>query len=421
MVTVLRADLLIDGSGRPPVQDPSVVVADGVITGVFSGDPPPGAVPPAARGVDCRGATLLPGLIDCHVHLNFPGNGSALEEFIREPDEVLTASAAFAALTALHAGITTVRDTGSKGGTVTALRRALDLGLGHGPRLLLCGAPITMTGGHTWPLGGEADGEDGVRRKVRELAKAGADWIKVMGTGGGTANTMSWLPSFRPAELAAIVDEAHRLARKVTVHCLSGAAIADAVDAGADQIEHASFFVDGDGRQEYDPAVVEKMAESQIAVTATLAVRAYAVRGNAARAAESEQYAAARDRWKMMSEAQIRQFGQMHDAGVRFVAGSDAGWLHTPFDAVIEEVALMHQGGMPAAAAIAAATGTAAAVLGIGDQVGLVAAGYSADLIAVAGNPLRDLRALRDVTMVMRGGQPQPLPGRTAPGGTADD
>jgi imidazolonepropionase-like amidohydrolase len=414
MMTVLRADLLIDGSGRPPLQHPSVVVDDDKIIGVFPGDPPEDLAQPAARVLDCRGSTLMPGLIDCHVHLNFPGNGTPLEQFIGEPDDVLTAGAAFAAQTALHAGITTVRDTGSKGATVSGLRRALDLHLGHGPRLLLCGQPITITGGHTWPLGGEADGEDGVRRKVREMAKLGADWIKVMGTGGGTANTMSWLPSFRPQELAAIVDEAHRLARKVTVHCLSGTAISDAIDAGADQIEHASFFVDGQGRQEYDPAVAAKMAESGIAVTATLAVRAYAVRGTGA--GESPRQHADHARWTMMSKAQIEQFGQLYAAGVQFVAGSDAGWMYTPFDAVVEEIALMHQAGMPAMEAIVAATSRPAAVLGIGGDVGMIREGYAADLIAVAGNPLEDLRALRDIQMVMQRGEPVRLPGREAPG-----
>jgi imidazolonepropionase-like amidohydrolase len=412
--TVVQADLLIDGSGQPPVDRPSVVVAGGRITGVFSGGAPDDVLAAAGQVLDLPGSTLLPGLIDCHVHLNFPANGAPLDQIVAEPDSVLTASAVFAAQQALYAGITTIRDTGSKGTTAFGLRRTLELGIGSGPRLLLCGAPITITGGHTWPLGGEADGADGVRRQVREMAKRGADWIKVMGTGGGTANTMSWLPSFRPDEVAAIVDEAHRLGRRVTVHCLSGGAIASAIEAGADQIEHASFIVDREGHQEYDQSVAKQMADSGIAVTATLAVRAYAIKGTAARAGQSDHDSAEHERWKMMSQAQLEQFGALYEAGVNFVAGSDAGWLYTPFDAVREEITLMHRAGMPAMEAIMAATSRAAATLGIGADVGLIKPGYLADLIAVSGNPLADLSRLRDVRLVMQGGRLVPLPATQA-------
>lgn len=415
MTTIVQADLLIDGSGQPPVERPAVAVANGRITGIFPGGAPDELLRSASQILDLPGSTLLPGLIDCHVHLNFPANGSSWEQIRNESDSVHTTTAVFAAQKALYAGVTTVRDTGSKAGTVFGLRRALELGLGQGPRLVLCGPPITMTGGHAWPLGGEADGEDGLRRKVREVVKLGADWIKVMATGGGTANTRSWLPSFRQSELAAIVDEAHRLARKVTVHCLSGAGIAAAIEAGADQIEHASFIIDSDGHQEYDPVIAAKMADSGVVVTATLAVRAYAIKGTAAHANDSEQQLAAHERWKMMSKTQIDYFGDLYAAGVTFVAGTDAGWLHTPFDAVPEEIALMHSAGMPAMEAIVAATSRAATVLGIGKDVGMVKEGYIADLIAVSGNPLTDLSVLRQISMVMQQGEVVPLPGDEVP------
>ena len=183
------------------------------------------------------------------MHLNLPGNNTPFEETVREPDGVLVASAANAARVALKAGITTVRDTGGRGDTTFQLRRALELGLGRGPRMLLVGQPVTITGGHTWYLGGEADGMDGVRLKVRQLAKAGADWIKVMGSGGGTLNTISYMPSFHREELVAIADEAHRLGRKVTVHCLCAEALENAVAAGVDGIEHAGFIINEAGEQ----------------------------------------------------------------------------------------------------------------------------------------------------------------------------
>ena len=200
MTKIIRADRLIDGTGGAPIPDP-VVVVDGVtITGVYSGQAPEGAAPADAEVLDYPGCTLLPGLIDAHVHLTLPGNDTPFEETVREPDGVLVASAAGAARVALEAGITTVRDTGGRGDTTFQLRRALELGVARGPRMLLVGQPVTITGGHTWYLGGEADGVDGVRLKVRQLAKAGADWIKVMGSGGGTLNTISHKPSFSRAD-----------------------------------------------------------------------------------------------------------------------------------------------------------------------------------------------------------------------------
>jgi len=187
-------------------------------------------------------------------------------------DGVLVASSMNAARIALESGITTVRDVGGRGQTTFDARTALRAGYGYGPRMLLAGQPMTITGGHCWYFGGEADGVDGVRAKVRELAKAGADWIKVIGSGGGTPNTLSHKPSFLPEELMAISDEAHRLDRRVTVHCLCAKAIEDAVAAQVDGIEHAGFLVDEAYTQEYAPRIAELMAEAGIPVTSTLAV-----------------------------------------------------------------------------------------------------------------------------------------------------
>ncbi|MCW2639829.1 MAG: Imidazolonepropionase, partial [Dactylosporangium sp.] len=377
-VLLIRAARLIDGSGAPAVVDPVVVVEGGLITGIFQGQIPDGAVPADAQVIDLAGHTLLPGLIDCHVHLNFPGDGTSLEDWMTESDGVLQTFSTFAAQTALRGGITTIRDTGSRGNTTFDLRRAAELSNTPAPRMLLCGQPVTMTGGHTWPLGGEADGVEGVRRRVRQLAKDGADWIKVMATGGGTRNTMSWKASYSVAELRAIVDEAHSLSRKVTIHCLSARGIEGAINAGADQIEHGSFFVDGAGHQEFEPAVAEKMATSGIAVTPTLSVRAFVVKMIESETDRSPKRQAELDQWRRMLDGGLAQFRLMQQMGINFVAGTDAGWMFSPFNALAEEMALMNEGGIAALDVIAAATGKAASVLGIADRVGQVAVGMEA-------------------------------------------
>ncbi len=405
MTTLIRADRLIDGTGAAPIDDAVLVLEHGKVVGIFQGQAPAGLVPQGAEILDYTGCTILPGLIDTHVHLNLPGDGTTLEEAMREAEGVLVATSTFAAARALAAGITTVRDVGGFGNTVMQLRRALELGHGHGSRILACGQPITITGGHTWYFGGEADGEEALRRKVRAMAKLGADFIKVMASGGGTLNTISWRPSFRREELAALADEAHRLGRKITAHCLCAESSEFVVDAGFDQIEHAGFIVDAKGRQEFVPSVAEKVARAGVPVTSTLAVGGSVLRTMEARPSLAPAEQALLDRWRKMHEDNLSQFRKMHEAGVQFVAGTDAGWRFTPFDGLPLEIELMHEGGMSAMQAIVAATGGAARVLGIEDKLGTLASGLAADAIVVAGNPLEDLARLREVRLVIQAGK----------------
>ena len=405
MTIVIQADRLIDGSGAEPIDD-AVLVLDGEkIVGVFEGRVPDGLVPEGAEHLDFRGCTILPGLIDTHVHLNLPGDGTTLEVAVREPDGVLVATSAFCAARALEAGITTVRDVGGARSTVFELRRALELGYGHGARILACGQPITITGGHTWYFGGEADGEDALRRKVREMAKLGADFIKVMASGGGTVNTISWLPSYSRQELAALADEAHRMGRKITAHCLCAEATEWVVDAGFDGIEHAGFLVNREGRQVYVPEIADKIARAGVPVTSTLAVGGFMLKAMKAIAHPTPAEQVVLDRWLRMFDDNLSQFRRMHEAGVTWVAGTDAGWRFTSIDGLPLELELMQQGGFSALEAITAATGLAARVLGIDDKLGTLKPGKVADIIAVAGNPLDDLSCLADVRLVMQGGK----------------
>ena len=346
MTLVIRADQLISGERGATVPDAVLVVENGRIAGVFAGNAPDGLVPPGAEELDYRGCTLLPGLIDAHVHLNLPGDGTTLEEAVREADGTLVATSAFASARALAAGITTLRDVGGARETVFNVRRAQELGHGHGARIIACGQPLTITGGHTWYLGGEADGEEALRRKVREMAKFGADFIKVMASGGGTVGTQSWRPSFRPEELAAIADEAHRLGRRVAAHCLCAASSDAVVAAGMDHIEHAGFITDPTGRQVYVPATAERIASAGIPVSATLAVGGFMVKQYGAMKHRTPSEQAIYDRWCRTHDDNVRQFSLLRETGVTFVAGTDAGWRYTPIEGLPMEIALMNEGGL---------------------------------------------------------------------------
>jgi len=404
-VRVLRAGRLLDGAGGRPVERAALVVRGGRIDGVYDGWEARGRWPDAAPVIDLSGHTVLPGLIDTHVHLVLPGDGTPFEDTVREPDGTLVAIAFANAKRALRAGITTLRDCGGMRDTTFHLRRAQALGCAELPRLHLCGVPLTITGGHCWYFGGEADGPAQVRRRVRALVKAGADYIKMMGSGGGTVGTMSWRPSYSDAEVRAAVDEAHALDRRAGIHCLCGPAIERALAAGADQIEHANFLVDAAGRQEHDPRIAEAIARAGTPVAPTLSVGRFVIDRlgeRADRLAPDER--AMLDRWRRMLDGNLDNAARLRRAGVRFVAGTDAGWRYTPFDGLVAEMSLLEEAGVPRAEALIAATSGAAAAVGLEDETGSLREGLCADVIAVPGNPLDGLDVLRRPAFVMRAG-----------------
>lgn len=403
---VVRASRLIDGTGRPPIEDPTVVVRGGMIHSVLGGAGPPGDWPAGTPHLDLSGHTLLPGLIDAHVHLVLPGDGTPFEDSVREPDGVLLATALRNAQAALRAGITTLRDCGGMRDTTLHLRRAQRLGYVQVPRLHLCRCPVTITGGHCWYFGGEADGPEGMRRMVRALAKAGVDYIKIMGSGGGTRGTDSSRPSYTVEELRAAVDEAHRLNRRVGIHCTCAQATRNAIAAGTDHIEHALFITDAEGHSRFEADVADAVAQREVAVTSTLCVGHFLVGALSTRAGATGEDRAAVERWRRMNDANLDHARRMRRAGVRYVAGTDAGWRFTPFDGLVTELELLHESGASAAEALAEATSGAAAAIGIAHEVGALREGLHADMIAVAGDPLENLAVLRRPAMVLLGGNP---------------
>jgi imidazolonepropionase-like amidohydrolase len=256
-----------------------------------------------------------------------------------------------------------------------------------GPEIIAAGPPITVTGGHCHFMGGEADGELEVRRAVRARVKASADVIKIMATGGHmTPGTNPSLPQYSVGELRAAVDEAHRLGRSITAHAHGPLGIAAVVEAGVDCIEHCSFRV-ARGR-EPDPRLVERIVEQGIAVSPTLG--ALPTDG----AATSE-----------LMESFLPILEHMHRAGVRLIGSTDAGISPArPHDVLPHGIAFLARAGLSNAEALIAATSLGAEVCGIADRKGALQPGKDADLLVVAGDPLRDLDALLEVRAVFRSG-----------------
>lgn len=348
-----------------------------------------GADPPAgAQVVDLGDATLLPGLVDSHLHLCFDASNDLLTP-LADDDDILLDRMETHALETLRRGVTTIRDLGDRGFLALALRRRWADGGTLGPELLASGPPITRTKGHCWFLGGEADGVDGVRAAVRERAERGCDVVKVMATGG--VITPGYAPhesQYGLAELSTIVEEAARHELPVAAHAHGPSGIADSVAAGVHSVEHCSFFT-ADG-VEPDWSVVEAMVAKGIFAGI-----------NVAHVPGSVPPPVIAQRLEALTQAVMR----MYEMGVRLVCNSDAGVAPPkPHGVLPHGIVQLAQAGVPNEAALDAATSVAAEACGVGDRKGQVAPGWDADMIAVDGNPLVDIVAVTRLRAVVRAG-----------------
>jgi len=379
----VRAARLFDGYARRtgPVM---VLVDDGRITDVdvTGADPPDGVAL-----TDLGDATLLPGLIDAHTHLAFDPHGRTEHQMVHDDDATVLARMSGHAAQALRAGITTVRDLGDRGYLALRLREQLANG-GSGPHVVASGPPITRTGGHCWYLGGEADGADQVVAAVADRAEHGVDLVKIMATGGmGTPGSDPGAAQYPLAQLRAVTRAAHERGLPVTAHAHAAQGIADAVTAGVDGIEHCTFMTSSGVR--LDPATVDAIAAAGIVVGATVVKPRDGMPAEILRTIEPY--------WE--------NHAYMHRRGVRTVCCTDAGiGPHKPHDVLPSDLAYFAAQVATNVDALASVTSLAAQACGLGERKGRIAAGFDADLLAVAGDPAHDIGALSQVRAVYRAG-----------------
>ena len=356
------------------------------------------AAPKGARVIDLPNATLLPGLIDAHTHLTYDPNFGYQELGISIPKEALIG--AKNARVTLQAGFTTVRNVGARGYTDIALRDAINEGMVPGPRILASGPPLSITGGHCdenllpyeWHAtsDGAADGVEAVQHKVREIIKYGADVIKVCATGGVLSKGDDPQASqYTLEELKAIVADAHRLGRKVAAHAHGAQGIAWAAEAGVDSIEHGSYIDDNGIR-------IMKEHGTYLVPTQYLADW---MRENAAKIGLPPMYA---EKMKAVTAVARQNVARAFRAGVKIAFGTDAAVY--PHGLNAHEFAVYVQMGMTPLQAIQTATVNAADLLGWSDRVGSIDQGKFADIIAVNGDPTKDVTLLQSPVFVMKGG-----------------
>jgi imidazolonepropionase-like amidohydrolase len=398
---IFQAESLIDGTGAPPLRNVEIMVENGVIQEIA----PVGSVPrpAAARTFAVPGTTVLPGLIDVHVHLMFGTGRRTYEEVIsQDSDEQMLFRGACNAYRHLRAGVTTMRDCAARGNVGFALRAAADAGWFLSPRLHVCGRPLTITGGHFWWCNEEADGAEQVRAATRRLLKDGADFIKIMASGGGTRGTDPSRASFTVDEMAVAVAEAHQVGKKTTAHCLSADSVARAVDAGLDQIEHFNFMCP-DGSRVFNEQVAATIVERGIILSPTIQTGYRQIERLEAREREltpEERKQLDGNRYKL--ETKLTFIRWFHEHGATIVAGTDA--IQTFGDYAIG-LELLHRAGLSPMDVIISATSAAARSMGLDHQLGTLRPGMAADLIYVHGDPLAQVQALRDVTAVIQHGR----------------
>ena len=391
MLRAFRGMKLINCRGDEPIQDAVVLVDEGRIVG--SGRREEVAVPREAEVIDLSGKTLLPGLIDAHVHCILDATGDPMANLMGESPAVWALKGARHLRATLEAGVTYIRDVGGMEHVDIDLRDAVASGLIVGPTMQVAAHVITMTGGHGHAIGREADGVGEVARAAREQLKAGADLIKVIATGGVmTPGVEPGSAQMSEEEMAVAVREAHNAGKRVATHAQGTEGIKNSIRAGVDSVEHGIFL---------DEEAIEMMREGGVYLVPTLVAPYWIVKAGVEQGIPD--YAVRKA--SSVMESHRASFRLALEAGVKIAMGTDAG---TPFNCHGQnayELKLMVEAGMTPTEALHSATRVGAELLGVQDQVGTIEEGKRADMIVVDGDPLVDIDVMLDVAQVYIGGE----------------
>lgn len=406
--TLIHCGRLIDGTGRAPLEPATLVVDGGRVVEVIAGPAPDALVEAAGTIIDASDQTVMPGMMDLHVHLvhgvTDRREPHILYGILASSSQLLTLWALRNARLLLEAGFTTVRDFASfysdgRNPEVLALRDAISLDLVTGPRIY-AGGWVSPTAGHrdmfapnTWPREPEglADGPWAVRRTVRTMVREGVDFIKTATSGGAGGHSEEiWWRNYTDEEMAALVDEAHAFGRRVASHSHTAESVKSAVRAGVDTIEHGIYL---------DDEAIELLVKHEVALVPTLSARSERAVAHRRKSGSPPEVIR---KFESIQASGFESVRRAYEGGVLIAMGTDTGrGLREYFGRNAYELGQMVQAGMPPMAALVAATKNAAIALGAEEDLGTLEPGKLADLLVVDGNPLDDVSLLEDVERIL--------------------
>jgi len=377
------------------MRDAVLVIDEARIAAI--GQVPEMQLAPGVKVVDVGDRTVMPGLIDAHVHILSTGSAISGQESRAMTDHQVLLVGARNAQLALKSGLTTVRDCGDRRYLSLVLRDFINHGGIDGPRLVCSGPVLTSTAGHLWWDGIECDTVDDLRRGVRTLVKHGVDCIKLMGTGGNaTPGSNPEASQYDAAGFRAVAEDAHRMGKRVAVHVHGVEGTRMAVDAGIDTLEHVPFRAHGGIA--YDEGLVEDLIRQGLIVSLAMPATWYRVRAEDMRESRSHP--------GHLWEERYETIRRMHAAGAKLVVSSDTGSTATRIDELALLMEFLCKGvQLPSADILRGVTGLAAEAVGMADDLGTLAPGKLADLVVVAGDPLSDITAMQRIHTVIKGGE----------------
>lgn len=386
---VVKAGTFIDGTGAEPKKDVAVFVKDGKVEklGTYAD------IPSGAKTYDYSNKTVMPGLINCHVHIDMVAEGDPMAIGARatKVDKVISMMKNMEET--LQSGVTTVRSLGSGDGYDIEMRNAVNRGDWVGPTILAAGKNLCMTGGHGWSMAYEVDSPAEARKAARDTLKKGADVVKIMATGGVmTPGIEPGSPQMTTEEMAAAVEEAHKAGKKTATHAQGTQGIKNALDAGLDTIEHGIFL---------DDETIQQMKDQGTYLVATLIAPIAIIEAGVEKGVPD--YAVRKSIY--CKEAHEQSFRNAYKAGVKIATGTDSG---TPFNShakIYRELELMNDFGMSPMEVVVASTKTAAEACDIAENYGTLEAGKMADMIVLNENPVDNIQTFRDVQDVFKHGE----------------
>ncbi len=390
---IILCNNIIDGISDTPIKNKAILIDGSKISDIGPRNEIKQPMGAEADIYDFSNSTVMPGMVDAHTHHNGFGDGRLGDELVKLPDEILVLNSARNARKSLFSGVTTIRENGPKNKTMLELRKNIVRGDQIGPRMMLCGRPISIIGGHMGYFGSQVTGEIQSRAMVRQLIKEGADYIKITATGGSTITSDPLRPAFNLNELKAITEEAHKFNKLTAAHCTSTEGIRLSVEADVDMIIH-SVFKEPNGDNRFDNKTAELMASKGVYVNPTLHVfrsQIWSKQKSMADKPENKEDILALDIEKKEFERRVDDVNKLIEFGAKVITGSDSSWGDYQLGNTAYEVECLELAGLSRSKSIKSVTSESAVSIGVDQSVGTLEKGKEADILVLEKDPYDDI------------------------------